>query len=128
MTDPAAEMVGKAGQLVRTVERNLLATLPETPPEEPLLSGVSSMEVEFYDGQSWKDSWEVTTEDQTLPQAVRVRLLLASEAGEIAPAPLEVLVPWTTQAATATATSTAATGTSGASGSPSGPPAGGTGQ
>ena len=125
VTDPAAEMVGKAGQLVRTVERNLLATLPETPPEEPLLSGVSAMEVEFYDGQSWKDSWEVTTEDQTLPQAVRVRLLLASEEGEIAPAPLEVFVPWTTQPATAIATSTAATGKSQRLASP---PAGGTGQ
>ncbi|MGB8169795.1 MAG: type II secretion system protein GspJ [Chthoniobacteraceae bacterium] len=90
-TDAAAED-SSSGQLVRTVDRDLLATVRQAPAEEPLLAGVKSMEVSFYDGSSWQQSWEVTENEKTLPEAVKVRILTTANA-----APIEVLVPWTTQ-------------------------------
>lgn len=92
-TDPAAADQ-KAGLLVRAVERNLLAAVRETPAEEPLLGGVQAMEVAFFDGESWKESWAYSADDPTVPEAVRVRLKMGP-----ASAPVEVLVPWTTQPA-----------------------------
>jgi type II secretion system protein J len=88
----------KAGRLVRTVDQNLLATVRETPPEVPLLSGLESMEIEFYDGDSWQTSWTFSEEQTELPQAVRVRLQPAPKiAGEATPMPIEVMVPWAVQ-------------------------------
>ena len=113
----------KGGVFVRAYSRNLLATTTETPTEEPLLAGIESMEVAFYDGTSWQDSWSFTTSsttsttssttgNTTLPQAVRVRLHPARKAaGDFVPAPIEVLVPWTTQAAIGTTTTTTTGGT-----------------
>jgi type II secretion system protein J len=106
-TDPEAQG-GRAGLLVRTVDKDLLAPVQTTPPEEPLLAGVQSMEITFFDGTDWQSSWEVTEDDTTLPEAVRVRLQMAPETdGGPLPPPLEVLVPWTTQVATEAATTTA---------------------
>jgi len=99
VTDPAAT-AENAGMLVRARTRNLLATTTEVATEEPLLAGVESLEVQFFDGTDWQDSWEVTTDDPTLPEAVRVRILPARAAGSTkAVPPIEVLVPWTTEAA-----------------------------
>lgn len=98
----------EAGTLVRTVDRALLAPLRETPREQPILSGVQSLEVSFYDGQTWNNSWEVTDDDKTLPQAVRVRVVPAADGKNPAPLPLEILVPWTTQAAVSTDDATVA--------------------
>ena len=92
----------KAGLLVRTVDRALLAQTTETPPEEPLLHGIEKMEIEFYDGNAWQESWEITEDDKTLPQAVRVRLQPAPAVPGQTAAPIEILVPWTTEAFTAT--------------------------
>lgn len=89
--DPAATGQ-KTGLLVRTVDRDLLATVRQTPAEEPLLSGVQAMEVAFFDGESWQESWTYSEEDKTIPEAVRVRLKMDAMS-----APLEVLVPWITQ-------------------------------
>ena len=100
----------KAGMLVRAHTRNLLATATEEETEEPLLAGIESLEVAFYDGTDWQDSWSVTTDDQTLPEAVRVRLHPARKtAGDFVPAPIEVLVPWTVEAAVETTTTTGGT-------------------
>ena len=109
VTDPAATDQ-KAGMLVRAHDRNLLAMVTEVATEEPLLAGMESMEVAFFDGTSWQDSWSVTTDSKTLPEAVRVRLHPARKtAGDFVPAPIEVLVPWTVEAAVET-TTTATTG------------------
>ena len=108
VTDPAAADE-KAGMLVRAHTRHLLATTAEEATEEPLLAGMDAMEVEFFDGTDWQESWEVTAEDETLPEAVRVRLYPARKAaGDSAPAPIEVLVPWTVEAAIEAATTTGA--------------------
>lgn len=97
VADPdAAER--KAGLLVRTVDTNLLASTRETPPETPLLNEVEALEVSFFDGISWRESWEVTDEDKTLPEAVRVTIRRTPKArGEVVP-PVEIAVPWATQA------------------------------
>ena len=89
----------KAGVLVRTINRDLLNTTKQSPPEERVLAGVESMDVSFYSGSAWKTSWEVTTEAKTLPEAVRVSIQPVADAEGLKPAPVEVLVPWTTQAA-----------------------------
>ena len=89
-----------AGILVRTVDRNLLAETRDVPPKEPLLTDVSGIEVSFYDGQTWTDTWEVTEEAPTLPQAIRVRILQAGLDEKTAPPPIEIHVPWLTEAAT----------------------------
>lgn len=83
----------KAGMLVRTVDRDLLATLREKPPEETLLTGVESMEVSFFDGSSWQTSWSYSAAGDPLPEAVRIRVQTATAA-----VPFELLVQWTTQA------------------------------
>jgi type II secretion system protein J len=90
VNDPDAQD-RKTGLLVRTTNRDLLATTVPQLPEESLLSGVVSMEVFFYDGTEWKNSWAIPDTDQALPQAVRVRLQMADAM------PIEVQVPWTTQ-------------------------------
>ena len=118
----------KAGLLVRAYRRNLLATTTEAPTEEPLLAGVESMEVSFYDGSEWQDSWQLSSSTATstttaasttgtaasttkLPQAVRVRIQPTRKAaGDIPPPPLEVLVPWTTAAGIDATTTTTAGG------------------
>ena len=96
--DPAATDQ-KAGLLVRTVDRDLLATVRQTPAEEPLLGGVESMEVSFFDGESWQDTWICPDDDMTPPQAVRVRLQTTDAA-----VPFELMVPWMTQPSMAQAT------------------------
>ena len=96
----------KAGVLVRTIARDLLATTQQTPPEERVLAGVESMEVLFCSGTAWKDSWEVTPDSRTLPEAVRVRIQPVADADGIKPTPIEVLVPWMTQSAIEATTTT----------------------
>ncbi len=87
----------EAGVLVRTVDRVLLADTRAISSYERLLSEVASMELSFYNGTEWTESWEVTTDNTELPQAVLVRVLPYAAQGEAAKPPLEVLVPWSTQ-------------------------------
>jgi type II secretion system protein J len=101
VTDPDAS-TPRAGQLVRTVSLDLLANVERKPEEEPLLAGIESMEVAFYDGSSWQESWNYE-ESKTVPQAVRVRLQPAPDDAGAKPAPIEVLVAWSTQPAIAAA-------------------------
>jgi type II secretion system protein J len=87
---------GAGGVLVRTTDRNLLASVRETTHKDVLLSGVQSMEVAFLDGLNWIDSWELAQDDNRLPDAVRVRLRRAIVPGERnEPRPIEIFVPCT---------------------------------
>ena len=130
---------GNSGALVRAVTRDLLASVPTVSREETLLGGVQSLEVQFYDGTNWLDTWEfdsdtaaasantggsgttVTTGNATLPEAVRVDVRRSPKAGGVTTPPVEVLVPWSAQpfvGATPSATGTTGGGPS-ASPSPS---------
>ena len=95
-SDPQ-DRAAKSGVLVRTVDRNLLAPVREAPLETPLLAGVAALEIEFYDGQSWTDRWEVTEEDRTVPAALRVRITKAASTDSAPAAPIEIVVPWSVQ-------------------------------
>ncbi len=120
VTDPDTKDQ-KAGLFVRAATRNLLATTTEAPTEEPLLAGIESMDVSFYDGSDWQNSWTFSTEETTLPEAVRVRLQPARTAtDDFVPPPIEVLVPWPTEMATppVSTTGTTASGSSGTGGTP----------
>lgn len=67
-----------SAQLIRAVTRNLLTTdSEETREARSLLSGVQSMELEFYDGETWTTTWDSTTAETVVPKAVRVRLTMA---------------------------------------------------
>lgn len=82
------------GTLVRTVERDPLSALQTNLPQDALLGGVTAMEVSFYDGSSWTDSWSYSTDQPKLPEAVRVIIR------QPAPAPpIEVEEPWATEPA-----------------------------
>ncbi len=122
-----------SGVLTRAITRDLIDTTTQTAAkEEPILPGVQALQVQFYDGSSWQDSWQYTGPDPTttestattsaapsttsastgntvtlgnatLPVAVRVDVVLApAVANGQPPPPIEVLVPWTTQSFIAT--------------------------
>ena len=121
----AAGEPNSGGVLTRAVTRDLLdATTQTTAKEEPILAGVQALQVQFYDGSNWQDSWSyaapastpssgsttsttsttstggtaVTVGNTTLPTAVRVDVVLAPATANGQPQPpIEVLVPWTTQ-------------------------------
>lgn len=94
-----------ARQLMRSVTRALLATTIEEARETtPLLDGVYSLEFKYFDSQLWLDSWDSTTMDNRLPQAVSVRITLDDRESEqqVGRAPIEVLCETVAQSPTAT--------------------------
>ena len=76
--------------LVRSVTRNLLATTTPAPDDQPLLSGVTSVDYSCYDGTQWRGYWDTTLGDTNLPSAVRVRIQMA---GRDSSQPTEIVVP-----------------------------------
>lgn len=80
--------------LVRAVTRNLLP-VQETGPDEQqvLLSGVASVEVEFYDGYAWVSEWDSTV-TSTLPSAIKFRLTMLQPGHAVETGgPTELVVP-----------------------------------
>ena len=110
---PAANASPNSGVLVRAVTRDLLATVPTVSKEETILTGVQSLQVQFYDGTNWQDTWEFDSDtasasastsgttlasgNTTLPEAIRVDVRQVAKAGDLPSPPVEVLVPWVTQ-------------------------------
>jgi len=88
----ASHPVGK--DLIRAVTRNLLASTPPDLAEQPLLSGVNSVQFSFFDGANWQTSWDSTSAVTPAPQAIRVHIEFANGnstgRGRL---PLEILVP-----------------------------------
>ena len=107
---------GKAGALKRAISRNILAITPQVDKEETLLTGVTAMEVAFFDGTNWQDDWQTTSSDGSnsisIPTAIRLRFTLSPESHPATTRKtIEVLVPWTTKVAIPPApTTTPATG------------------
>jgi general secretion pathway protein J len=97
-----------AGQdLVRAVSRNLLAPTQQEWVEQWLMSGVERLQLAFYDGNTWRDSWDSTTPNLTtgqtnnLPTAIKVQIDLAANYGESqTKAPVQLVVPLVAQART----------------------------
>jgi hypothetical protein len=97
--DPEASAPG-GGALMRAVDQDLTAPLRQPTREERILPGVEALEVSFYDGTTWSDSWDSVTAGD-LPRAVRVVVRMAAPASEKArlQPPIEILVPWPTEKA-----------------------------
>jgi len=85
--------------LVRCVNRNVLATMTQTPDVQCLMSHVQALQFDCYDGTQWRNTWDTSTTDTNLPVAVRIRIQLCPEEGQgnLNERPLEMLVPLITQ-------------------------------
>jgi general secretion pathway protein J len=110
---PATSRSQAAGMdLVRYVNRNLLASVPTAPEPQVLLSDVQSVEFECYDGIEWRTSWDTSLTDTNLPAAVRITIHQAVARDEAAslPEPVEFIVPLTTLTLTNLTQSSSMTG------------------
>jgi type II secretion system protein J len=107
-TDRTRNNAGK--ELVRSSNRNVLATAMQDPQEQPLLSNVQSLELSCYDGMNWRDSWDTSLGDTNLPYAVRVRIQLAGDNNSRAQEPFEIVVPVVSQSRTNVPQTTASGG------------------
>jgi type II secretion system protein J len=81
LQEPADRLHTFGRDLVRTVTRNLLATATQVADIQRLAGNVENLDFFYFDGTQWRDSWDTTTGDTGLPQAVRVKLQLASADG-----------------------------------------------
>lgn len=114
----------KSGEFdfVRRVRRDLLSTtveeeeIPE--PKWRLLTGVTSLTIQYYDGEAWQDSWDSTTVENENPDAIRVTMTLAPDADGQPRLPVDVLCETAPQPRPTPAAAAA----------PATPPAGGGGQ
>jgi type II secretion system protein J len=99
--------------LVRCVNRNLLATTTQTPDVQWLMSHVETLQFDCYDGMQWRNTWDTSNGDTNLPTAVRVLIQLVAKEGEDARSrqPLEMIVPLVSQ--TTRTNSNTSTSTSG---------------
>lgn len=92
------EAVGR--DLMRSVSRNLAPASTDDQPElEWLMSGVEAINFSYYDGSAWADTWDTSTVSlttslsNTLPRAIKVQIVMATERDQPVKAPIEVLVP-----------------------------------
>lgn len=99
---PTNRLNADAGyDLFRVVTRNLNPALQEDPTEQYLATGIERMLLSYYDGSTWRTSWNSTNELTILPVAVRVQLVMAARDPEpqvdrsvrITRAPIEMVVP-----------------------------------
>jgi len=98
--------------LYRSVTRNLLALVEDTPEDQYLLSGVENVTFQFYDGTQWRYDWDSTTETTILPGAVRVELFLTTAlTNRFNPDPIVLVVPVNVQPDTNTVAQTTESGT-----------------
>ena len=97
LVSAADRTTGKGQDLVRVITRNNLATTTAEDDEQLLVSDVESVEFLCYNGSEWRKTWDTSSSDVGLPQAVKVRVQFASEnLTKVSREPLELLVPITT--------------------------------
>lgn len=58
--------------LVRRVTTNLLSQVTPEPDEEILCRGVRSMNLRYFDGLTWQESWDSTQVENAIPTAVEL--------------------------------------------------------
>jgi type II secretory pathway component PulJ len=76
-SDDTSDMV-----LVRQVTRRLMAQDTPQPGCQVIVRHVMSFKVRLYDGTQWLDTWDSTTQDNTLPLAVEVTLQIQPGQGQ----------------------------------------------
>jgi type II secretion system protein J len=79
-------------ELIRSVTRNLLATITPQPEDQRMMGGISSIEFSCFDGSQWRNYWDTTADDTNLPVAVRVRIQPAGASAADAQ-PVDLVVP-----------------------------------
>ena len=62
--------------LVRRVITNLLSQVEPEPYEEILCRGVRALNIRYFDGTTWQDSWDSTQLENNIPSAVELTLEL----------------------------------------------------
>jgi type II secretion system protein J len=93
---PSAGGAADRGQdLIRSVSRDLLATITPVPEDQWMLGHVQNLTFDCYDGTQWRNTWDTTSGDTNLPMAVRVTIQLAGESPDDPRArqPIVLLVP-----------------------------------
>lgn len=96
--DPNEDQEGL--NLVRGVTRNLLASISEEPEENILLGGIQSLQITYFDGIIWQDTWDSTVVENEAPKAVNiiVKFIPEDETKRVKP-PLELTFEITSQGA-----------------------------
>ncbi len=102
LRSPTNRMTASGSDLIRSVTRNLLATMEEYPDEQLILGDVEALQFSFYDGAEWRTAWDSTTESTVLPQAIKVELNLAATEQRRSRTPVQIVVPVTITASTNT--------------------------
>ncbi len=87
-----AEDSDGSGMLLREVNPHLLAVQYQEPVTEVLLRGVQAMELGFWDGDQWLDSWDADHSTNAPPAAVRVKIIFTESEQALNDA-IEVLAP-----------------------------------
>jgi len=64
------------GRLVRTVTVNLLATTEQTGTSQVLADRVVGLNIRYFDGTDWVDTWDSGAQNNRLPAAVEVTLTM----------------------------------------------------
>ncbi len=67
--------------IVRKITTNLLSPRTIDPDEEVLCSGVRSLNLRYYDGSDWEDEWDSSDNDNGLPRAVEITIVLEDPEG-----------------------------------------------
>jgi len=95
---PATDGSGNKN-LLRAVTRNLLPAQETTSEAQTLLEGVAQATFTFFDGTQWTDTWD-STATSTLPSAIKLSVVLAAQAGQATPDPIELVLPVLVQTTT----------------------------
>jgi len=64
-------------RLMRKITRNLLSPRDVDPEEQVLCRNVTSLNLRYFDGDSWLDTWDSTADANSLPLAMEVEIQVA---------------------------------------------------
>jgi prepilin-type N-terminal cleavage/methylation domain-containing protein len=111
--DPITGRRDQGKELVRSVTRNLMATITPTPVDQPLMTGVERVEILCFDGTAWQSTWDTTVNNTNLPVAVRFRIFPRPPPGSRGgqSSPIEILAPIPTMSVSNLSLTTSTSGT-----------------
>lgn len=84
---------GQGKELLRTMRRNILSTTLEEDDAEVLLANVLLMQVSFYNGTQWVETWDSTATTNFLPRGIRLDLTFTSGGDGAVQPPLRLTAP-----------------------------------
>ena len=65
--------------LVRSRTKNLLSPRTVAPDEEVICRGIKSLDIIYYDGYDWLGTWDSSTSENALPEAVEVSITMVGD-------------------------------------------------